>query len=129
MENTQLTAMQFDLVAVDYTLDLKALEFKDGATSVTYKKTGLVSRVNILCDHDILMTQQGFEAYQNALKHFLYFPVNGTTLNMLAYTARETVLQLIRNRQAEISADSGMNPRPGYYCVITKEPLFHLYRY
>jgi len=117
------------LVAVDYKLDLTALEFKDGATSATYNKIRLLSKANILCDHDVLMTQQGFETYQNALRHFLYFPVNGTTLNMLAYTARETVLQLIRNRQAEISADSGMNPRPGYYCVITKEPLFHLYRY
>lgn len=118
----------FDLVAVDYTLDLDALEFKDGATSATYKKTSLVSRINILCDHDVLMTQQGFENYQNALRHFLYFPVNGTTLNMLAYTARKTVLQLIRDLQAEISADSDMNPRPGYHCVITKEPLFHLYK-
>ena len=129
--NTERDESRLNLIAVNYTLDLDALEFSDGNTKATYKKVYLSDRVNILCDRDIWMTQQGFEAYKNALRQFLFFQVRDANLRLIAFTAHQTVLQLVMDLQAEIGDGSDMNPRPGkhFVCVINKEPLFHLYQH
>lgn len=129
--NTERDESRLNLIAVNYTLDLDAFEFNDSNTKATYKKVYLSDRVNILCDRDIWMTQQGFEAYKNALRQFLFFQVRDANLRLIAFTAHQTVLQLASDLQAEIGDGSDMNPCPGkrFVCVINKEPLFHLYRH